>query len=51
MPVPLFDMADAQLAGSRLALYIEHPGFKTVTETVQVDANNSVHKRYTLLPE
>lgn len=35
----------------RRTIRIEHPGFKTVTETVQVDANNSVHKRYTLLPE
>src|SRR5260370_987606 len=30
---------------------IERPGFKTVTETMQADANNTVHKRYTLLPE
>jgi hypothetical protein len=35
----------------RRTIRIEHPGFKTVTETVQVDANNSVRKRYTLLPE
>jgi hypothetical protein len=30
---------------------IERPGYKTVTETVQVIANNSVAKRYTLFPE
>jgi hypothetical protein len=30
---------------------IEHPGFKTVTENVPVTANNTVLKRYTLLPE
>ena len=35
----------------RHTIRIEHPGFKTVTETVQVDANNTVRKRYTLLPE
>ncbi len=35
----------------RHTLRIEHAGFKTVTETVQVDASNSVRKRYTLLPE
>ena len=29
----------------------EFDGFKPVTETVQVDANNTVRKRYTLLPE
>jgi serine/threonine protein kinase len=35
----------------RHTIRIEHPGFKTVTETVQVDASNTVRKRYTLLPE
>jgi len=35
----------------RHSLRIEHAGFKTVTETVQVDASNTVRKRYTLLPE
>ena len=35
----------------RHTLRIEHAGFKTVTETVQVDASNTVRKRYTLLPE
>jgi len=35
----------------RHSVRIEHPGFKTVTETVQVDASNTVRKRYTLLPE
>ncbi|HVH67952.1 MAG TPA: protein kinase [Gemmatimonadales bacterium] len=35
----------------RHTIRIERPGFKTVTETVQVDANNTVRKRYTLLPE
>jgi eukaryotic-like serine/threonine-protein kinase len=35
----------------RHTLRIEHAGFRTVTETVQVDASNTVRKRYTLLPE
>ena len=35
----------------RHTIRIEHPGFKTVTETVVVDASNTVRKRYTLLPE
>ncbi|MGH7547066.1 MAG: protein kinase domain-containing protein [Gemmatimonadales bacterium] len=35
----------------RHTIRIERPGFKTVTETVLVDANNTVRKRYTLLPE
>ncbi len=39
------------LKPGRHTLRIEHAGFKTVTETVQVDASNSVRKRYTLLPE
>ena len=34
VPVPLFDMAEAQLAGSRVALYIEHPGFKPEPDMV-----------------
>jgi eukaryotic-like serine/threonine-protein kinase len=39
------------LKPGRHRIKIERPGFKTVTETVQVDANNTVRKRYTLLPE
>src|SRR6266513_770011 len=35
----------------RHTIRIEHAGFKTITETVQVDASNKVRKRYTLLPE
>src|SRR5205807_2612457 len=35
----------------RHTVRIDHPGFKTVSETVQVDASNTVRKRYTLLPE
>src|SRR5881392_1884367 len=35
----------------RHTVRIEHPGFKTVSETVQVDASNTVRKRYSLLPE
>jgi predicted Ser/Thr protein kinase len=35
----------------RHTIRIEHPGFKAVTEAVQVDASNTVRKRYTLLPE
>ncbi|HKW41250.1 MAG TPA: protein kinase [Gemmatimonadales bacterium] len=45
---PLVEYA---LKPGRHTIRIEHPGFKTVTETVQVDANNTVRKRYTLLPE
>jgi predicted Ser/Thr protein kinase len=33
------------------AVRIERPGFKTVTENVSVATNNTVAKRYTLLPE
>ena len=35
----------------RHTIRIEHAGFKTVIEAVQVDASNTVRKRYTLLPE
>ena len=35
----------------RHTIRIEHAGFKTVTEMVQVDGSNTVRKRYTLLPE
>ena len=35
----------------RHTIRIEHAGFKTITESVQVDASNTVRKRYTLLPE
>jgi hypothetical protein len=35
----------------RHVIRIEHAGFKTITETVLVDASNTVRKRYTLLPE
>src|SRR5438132_290484 len=35
----------------RHTIRIEHAGFKTITVTVQVDASNTVRKRYTLLPE
>ena len=35
----------------RHTIRIEHAGFRTMTETVQVDASNTVRKRYTLLPE
>jgi len=35
----------------RHTVRIEHAGFKTVSESVQVDASNTVRKRYTLLPE
>jgi serine/threonine-protein kinase len=35
----------------RHTIRIEHAGFKTITETVQIDASNTVRKRYTLLPE
>jgi len=35
----------------RHTVRIEHAGFKTITETVLVDAGNTVRKRYTMLPE
>jgi predicted Ser/Thr protein kinase len=35
----------------RHTIRIERAGFRTKTETVQVDASNTVRKRYTLLPE
>jgi hypothetical protein len=35
----------------RHTIRVERPGFKTVTETVQVVAGDVVRKRYTLLPE
>jgi len=35
----------------RHTIRIEHAGFKTIAENVQVDASNTVRKRYTLLPE
>jgi PEGA domain-containing protein len=35
----------------RHTIRIERAGFKTMTERVQVDASNTVRKRYTLLPE
>jgi len=35
----------------RHTIRIERAGFKTKTETVQVDASNTVRKRFTLLPE
>jgi eukaryotic-like serine/threonine-protein kinase len=45
---PLVEYA---LKPGRHSIRIEHAGFKTVTETVVVDAKNTVRKRYTLLPE
>jgi serine/threonine-protein kinase len=35
----------------RHTIRIEHAGFRTISETVLVDASNTVRKRYTLLPE
>jgi hypothetical protein len=35
----------------RHKIRIEHAGFKAITENVQVDASNTVRKRFTLLPE
>jgi hypothetical protein len=35
----------------RHAIRVERPGFRTVTETVQVAPGDVVRKRYTLLPE
>ncbi len=45
---PLVEYA---LKPGRHTIRIEHPGYRTVTESVQVDASNTVRKRYTLLPE
>jgi serine/threonine protein kinase len=45
---PLVEYA---LKPGRHKIRIEHAGFKTISETVQVDASNTVRKRYTLLPE
>ena len=39
------------VAPGRHTIRIEHPGYKTVTETVQVERNSTVRKRYALLPE
>jgi len=35
----------------RHTIRLEHAGFKTISETVHVDATNTVRKRYSLLPE
>jgi len=39
------------VAPGRHTIRIEHPGYKTVSETVQVNGNSTVRKRYALLPE
>ena len=39
------------VAPGRHTIRIEHPGYKTVSETVQVERNSTVRKRYALLPE
>ena len=39
------------VAPGRHTIRIEHPGYKAVTETVQVERNSTVRKRYALLPE
>jgi len=39
------------VAPGRHTIRIEHPGYRTVTEAVQVDRNSTVRKRYALLPE
>jgi len=45
---PLVDYA---VSVGRHTIRVERAGYKTVTEAVQVSANNPVRKRYTLLPE
>ena len=35
----------------RHTVRVERPGYRTITEAVQVDAGNQVTKRYTLIPE
>ena len=39
------------VAPGRHAIRIEHHGYRTVSETVQVAGNSTVRKRYALLPE
>src|SRR2546430_11648756 len=47
-PTPRVEYA---VKAGRHTIRIEHAGFKTITETVQVDASNTVRKRDTLLPD
>ena len=35
----------------RHTIKVERAGYRTVTEPVQVDAGNTVNKRFTLIPE
>ena len=44
-------VVEYSVAVGRHTIRVERAGYKTVTETVQVTANNPVRKRYTLLPE
>ena len=39
------------VTSGRHTIRIEHPGYKTVSETVQVERTSTVRKRYALLPE
>jgi eukaryotic-like serine/threonine-protein kinase len=45
---PVFNFS---VKAGKHTIKIERVGYKTYTETVQVDANNTVRKKYTLLPE
>jgi len=44
-------VVDYSVPVGRHTIRVERAGYKTVSETVQVSANNPVRKRYTLLPE
>jgi hypothetical protein len=39
------------VAPGRHTVRVERPGYRTITEAVQVDAGNQITKRYTLIPE
>ena len=40
-----------RVKAGRHTIRVERAGYKTQTETVQVDANNPVRRGYTLIPE
>ena len=42
---------DGLVAIAADTIRIENPGYKTLTERVQVDAGNTIRKTYPLVPE
>ena len=40
-----------QVRPGPVSVRIESPGYRTITDRLQVDAGNTVRKRYTLIPE